>query len=146
MNLQLASLSVLMPDAHTIPLSFQKTTDVCQKTCSHYQACHINIRNLAGNVTWRPRNRGHQAFSLFRRDRFRFPPPPRRSTTKLESNCGLSDSSVISKAGFPRMLLFVLPRRIHFETPFQIQVNMRECIKTPVTRNEQGKRKEWSYE
>jgi len=37
MNLRLVSLSVLIPDDQTNPLSFKKKTDdICQKTRSHF--------------------------------------------------------------------------------------------------------------
>lgn len=115
---ELVSLPVLIPNAQTISFSLQKEPTYVKRQVVASPVCHINQRSLAGNVTWRPRNRGHRAFSLFRRDRFRCPPPPRRSATKLESKrCRVVFQVLLSspKPAFRGYCFFVLPRRINIE-------------------------------
>jgi len=125
MILPLLSLSVLIPDAQTIPLSLQNKSRYMSKdtqslpqhvTLTSVALQEMSPEDLATEVI------GRSAYSVV----IDFDVPlhpgallPNWSQTLPcgPSNCGLSDSYVISKAGFPRIFFFfVLPRRIHFET------------------------------
>jgi len=121
-------------------------------------ASHINIRSLAGNVTWRPRNRGHRASPYSVVIGFDVPLHPgallpnwSQTLPCRPSNCGLPTVDFQIRLSSPKPAFRGSCFLFHdaestLKQPFQIQVNKKECNKTLLTRNEQGKRKEWSYE